>query len=153
MQREKKLPAVRYNIEIKSTPDGDGIYHPAPKEFVAKVLEVVKAGGIMDRTTVQAFDVRALQEAKAQAPSIPVAFLLSETKGFEKDLEKLGFTPEIYSPYFRLVNAEMVENCRANGIRIIPWTVNDENDMNDLLELGVDGIITDYPDIALTLKL
>ncbi len=151
--KTKELPAVRYNIEIKSTPDGDGIYHPAPKEFVAKVLEVVKAGGIMDRTTVQAFDVRALQEAKAQAPSIPVAFLLSETKGFEKDLEKLGFTPEIYSPYFRLVNAEMVENCRANGISIIPWTVNDENDMNDLLELGVDGIITDYPDIALTLKL
>ena len=151
--KAKELPAVRYNIEIKSTPDGDGIYHPAPKEFVAKVLEVVKAGGIMDRTTIQAFDVRALQEAKAQAPSIPVAFLLSETKGFEKDLEKLGFTPEIYSPYFRLVNAEMVENCRANGISIIPWTVNDENDMNDLLELGVDGIITDYPDIALTLKL
>jgi glycerophosphoryl diester phosphodiesterase len=82
-----------------------------------------------------------------------VALLISETKGFDQDLEDLGFTPEIYSPNFRLVNSEMVQNCRSNNIRIIPWTVNEERDMQVMLELGVDGIITDYPDMALTLKL
>lgn len=151
--KEKSLPAVSYNIEIKSTPEGDDIFHPAPKEFVAKVLEVITKGGIANRTIIQAFDVRALQAAKAAAPSIPVALLISETKGFDQDLEDLGFTPEIYSPNFRLVNSEMVQNCRSNNIRIIPWTVNEERDMQVMLELGVDGIITDYPDMALTLKL
>lgn len=148
-----ELPPVWYNIEIKSTPDGDGIFHPEPKEFAALVLDVVQKGGIAERTIIQSFDVRALREVKTASPSIPVALLLAETDGFEKDLEKLGFTPEIYSPYYRLVNERMVQNCHANGIRIVPWTVNDEDDMVDLLELGVDGIITDYPDIALTLKL
>ena len=151
--KAKSLPAVSYNIEIKSTPEGDDIFHPAPKEFVAKVLEVITKGGIANRTIIQAFDVRALQAAKAAAPSIPVALLISETKGFDQDLEDLGFTPEIYSPNFRLVNSEMVQNCRSNNIRIIPWTVNEERDMQVMLELGVDGIITDYPDMALTLKL
>jgi glycerophosphoryl diester phosphodiesterase len=148
-----EMEQVWYNIEIKSTLDGDGIFHPEPKEFVALVLDVVRKGGIAERTIIQSFDVRALREAKAAAPSIPVALLLAETEGFEKDLEKLGFTPEIYSPYYRLVDERMVQNCHANGIRIVPWTVNDEDDMVLLLELGVDGIITDYPDVAITLKL
>lgn len=150
---EKELPAVWYNIEIKSTPDGDGAFHPAPKEFVRVVLDVVKAGGISERTIIQSFDVRALQQLKEQAPNIPVALLIADSKGFERDLEELGFVPEIYSPHFKLVNNAMVRNCRDNGIRIIPWTVNEEDDMIELLEMGVDGIITDYPDLALTLKM
>ena len=82
-----------------------------------------------------------------------MALLVSETDGFEKDLERLGFTPEIYSPNFRLVNEGLVRSCHQNGIQLIPWTVNEEEDMVDMLELGVDGIITDYPDVALTLKM
>lgn len=150
---EVELDPVWYNIEIKSTPDGDGIFHPEPKEFAALVLDVVRKGGIAERTIIQSFDVRALREVKAADPSMPVALLLSETEGFERDLENLGFVPEIYSPYYRIVDRQMVENCHANNIRIIPWTVNDEDDMVELLEMGVDGLITDYPDIALTLKL
>ncbi len=150
---EVGLDPVWYSIEVKSTPDGDGIFHPEPKAFVALVLDVVNKAGISDRTVIQSFDVRALREVKSASPSIPVALLLSETNGFEKDLETLGFVPDMYSPYFRLVDEDMVRNCKANGIRIIPWTVNEEEDMTDLLELGVDGLITDYPDVALTLKL
>ncbi|MBL4585457.1 MAG: hypothetical protein JKX84_00150 [Flavobacteriales bacterium] len=52
-----------------------------------------------------------------------------------------------------MVNEQLVRACHKNGIRLIPWTVNGEEDMVRLLNLGVDGIITDYPDIALTLKL
>lgn len=149
----EELTPVWYNIEVKSTLETDNEFHPEPKEFVALVLDVVRKGGIADRTIIQSFDVRALRELKAAAPAIPVALLLAETEGFEKDLEKLGFTPEIYSPYYRLVDERMIENCHANGIRIVPWTVNDEDEMVNLLEMGVDGIITDYPDVALTLKL
>jgi glycerophosphoryl diester phosphodiesterase len=148
-----EVEPVNYNIEIKSTPEGDNIYHPEPKEFCELVLEQLKAGGIKERTTIQSFDVRALQAMKQLDSSIPVALLISETDGFEKDLEKLGFTPEIYSPNYHLVNQNLIRSCHQNGIKIIPWTVNEEEDMVQLLELGVDGIITDYPDVALTLKL
>lgn len=148
-----ELPNLKYNIEIKSTPETDDIFHPKPTEFCRLVLKVIQEAKVLDRTTIQSFDVRALQEMKLLAPSIPVALLISETDGFEKDLEKLGFTPEIYSPNFHLVNETLVRACHQNGIKIIPWTVNEEEDMVELLELGVDGLITDYPDVALTLKM
>lgn len=148
-----ELDPVKYNIEIKSTPEGDGIYHPSPDEFAQLVYDEIVAFEIVDRTIIQAFDVRALQAMKQIDSSIPVALLIYETQGFEKDLERLGFTPEIYSPYFKLVDQELVTNCHQNGIKLIPWTVNEEDEMIEMLELGVDGLITDYPDIALTLKL
>ncbi|MCF8258979.1 MAG: glycerophosphodiester phosphodiesterase [Flavobacteriales bacterium] len=151
--KKMELGPVWYNIEVKSTPDGDGLFHPEPKTYVALVLDVVRKGGIGDRTIIQSFDVRALREAKTADRTIPVALLISETEGFEKDLETLGFIPEIYSPYYRLVDEQMIKNCHSNGIRIIPWTVNEEDQMVHLLEMGVDGLITDYPDVALTLKL
>lgn len=151
--RDKQLPPVFYSIEVKSTPDGDNEFHPEPSTFVRLVMHEIQKAGIKERVVIQSFDVRALKELKEQSPSTPVAYLLSETEGFERDLERLGFVPEIYSPYFKLVDELMVQNCHTNGIRIIPWTVNDEDDMMELLELGVDGLITDYPDLALTLKL
>ncbi len=148
-----EVEPLHYNIEIKSQPATDGRFHPAPEEFAELVLDQVRRGGIQGRTIIQSFDVRALQQVKEMDPSIPVALLISESTGFEKDLERLGFTPEIYSPNFHLVNEQLVRSCHLNSIRLIPWTVNEEEDMVRLLELGVDGLITDYPDVALTLKL
>jgi len=148
-----ELPPVNYNIEIKSNPDDDNIFHPEPATYVKLVYDEMVRSGIRDRTTVQSFDVRALQAMKQLDSSVPVSLLVYESNGFENDLEKLGFTPEVYSPYFKLVDKELVRSCKQNGIRLIPWTVNEEEDMVRLIELGVDGIITDYPDIALTLKM
>jgi glycerophosphoryl diester phosphodiesterase len=148
-----ELEPVKYNIEIKSTPEGDGVYHPEPQEFAQLVYDQIVKSGIKDRTIIQAFDVRALQTMKQVDSSIPVALLVYESKGFENDLENLGFTPETYSPYYKLVDEALVKSCKQNGIQLIPWTVNEEEDMVELLELGVDGLITDYPDIALTLKM
>lgn len=148
-----ELDPIKYNIEIKSTPEGDGKYHPEPEEFAQLVYDQISSSGIKERTTIQAFDVRALQTMKQIDSSIPVALLIYETQGFEKDLESLGFTPEIYSPYYKLVDEALVLSCKQNGIKLIPWTVNEEEDMVDLLRLGVDGLITDYPDMALILKM
>ena len=64
-------------------------------------------------------------------------------------METLGFTPAIYSPNFNLVNNELVEKCHAKNMLIIPWTVNDENKMHELKNMGVDGLISDYPDKAI----
>ncbi|MFM1874777.1 MAG: hypothetical protein RL266_514 [Bacteroidota bacterium] len=147
------LEPVFYNIEIKSTPDGDEIFHPVPEEFCKLVLDQINASGIHDRAIIQSFDVRSLNAMKRLDPSVPVALLIAQSQGFERDLEELGFTPDIYSPNFRLVDEKLVNSCHQNGIKLIPWTVNEEEDMVRLLELGVDGLITDFPDVALTLKM
>ena len=71
---------------------------------------------------------------------------LSRIEILEKNLELLGFTPDIYSPYFLLCTPALVTSLREQNIRLIPWTVNETKEMERLIEMGVDGIITDYPD-------
>ena len=64
---------------------------------------------------------------------------------FEESIADLGFTPTYYSPYYVLVGKGLVDRCHAAGVKIIPWTVNTAKDMRYLIGLGVDGLITDYP--------
>jgi glycerophosphoryl diester phosphodiesterase len=61
-------------------------------------------------------------------------------------LEELGYIPEMYSPHYSIVTPALVKACHDKGIRIIPWTVNTVAEMKNLKNMGVDGIITDYPD-------
>ena len=60
-------------------------------------------------------------------------------------MKSLSFKPEIYSPYFKLISKKTVKKCHKLGIRIIPWTVNKPADIKKIKEMGVDGMITDYP--------
>ncbi len=82
-----------------------------------------------------------------QAPDITLALLIENMQGFDANLEKLGFVPTIYSPYYQLVSKKLVRKCHAKNIKLIPWTVNDVASMRGLIRLGVDGIITDYPNL------
>ena len=81
------------------------------------------------------------------------ALLIDPTydQGVEGNLELLGFTPEVYSPYYELVDAALVDAVHTRSMLLIPWTINDVGTMRALLALGVDGLITDYPDRALPL--
>jgi len=140
-----KRPNIRWNIEIKSQPEWDGVRHPPIEEFARLVIAELKALGIEKNAAVQSFDVRALQAMHRQAPEIHLAFLIENVRSFDFNLEKLGFTPAIYSPYYQLVSKKLVRKCHAQNIKLIPWTVNDVPAMRGLIHLGVDGIITDYP--------
>ncbi len=71
--------------------------------------------------------------------------LIENLRGFDANLKNLGFTPAIYSPYYQLVSKKLVRKCHAQNMKLIPWTVNDAASMKGLIRLGVDGIITDYP--------
>lgn len=144
--KEHDRPPVQYNIETKSAESGDGVFHPAPAEFVTLLLEVIQTKGIEDRTTVQSFDVRTLQEAKRLAPTLRQALLVENRRGVKKNIEALGYTPEVYSPYYRLVDKALRKYTREQGMQLIPWTVNKPKDIREMLQLGVDGIISDYPD-------
>jgi len=144
-----KLPAVRYNIETKSNMGFDGIFHPEPAKFVELVLAVVREENITEQTIIQSFDHRTLQEVRAQAPSIKTSLLIENSQRPLFNFIQLGFEPSIYSPDHNLVTDSLVQYLHLKNIALIPWTINDPVDMNKYIEMGVDGIITDYPEILL----
>ncbi|MDB5284205.1 MAG: glycerophosphodiester phosphodiesterase [Bacteroidota bacterium] len=144
--QEHHLPPVRYNIETKSTVGGDNLYHPKPKEFTQKFYDVIKQKGVIKKCILQSFDVRTLQEMKKIDSTVTTAYLVENLDGLKKNLDKLGFTPDIYSPNYMLVNRKLVKACHKLNIKILPWTVNDEKKMVHFKKIGVDGLISDYPD-------
>jgi glycerophosphoryl diester phosphodiesterase len=97
---------------------------------------------------VQSFDVRTLQELKKLPRKFPLALLVMNKDGVEENIGKLGFYPDTYSPHFSLVDEATVQYCRQNGMKIIPWTVNETSDMEKMKTLELDGVITDYPNRA-----
>lgn len=143
------LPPVYYNIETKSTVERTGIYHPEPKTFVALLMGVIEEKNIGSQCIIQSFDIRTLQEMHQSFPKIQTALLIESNKDYKAALAELAYQPEIYSPHHKLVNADLVAYLKQQNIRLIPWTINNKKRMQDLIDLGVDGIITDYPDRAL----
>lgn len=138
-----------YNIETKIQPQTDNVYHPEPQEFVDLMMAVILEKKIQNRVIVQSFDSRSLQYLHQKYPSIKTALLVEafDKKSFEKQIEDLGFTPTIYSPAQELVDLNLVQECRSKMIKLIPWTVNDLETIRRFVALGVDGIITDYPNL------
>jgi glycerophosphoryl diester phosphodiesterase len=112
-------------------------------------MAVILEKKIQNRVIVQSFDSRSLQYLHQKYPSIKTALLVEafDKKSFEKQIEDLGFTPTIYSPAQELVDLNLVQECRSKKIKLIPWTVNDLETIRRFVALGVDGIITDYPNL------
>lgn len=146
-EKGQQLPF--FNIEIKSEEKYDGIYHPDINTFTQLVIDQVKLLDIEEKTCIQSFDLRALQITKEIAPELTTALLIMNRKSPEKNIAELGFKPDIYSCYFKLVNGELIDYCSQEDIKVIPWTVNTASDMKAMIEIGVDGIISDYPDLLL----
>lgn len=146
--RSNKLPLVKYNIEIKSSVDGDGIYHPSPPEFASLVMAEIVRFKMHDRVKVQSFDIRPLQEVRKRWPRVKIALLVGNMDGIAKSIERLGFDPDTYSPHFSLVDQATVDLCRERKIKLVPWTVNEIADLEKMRRFPIDGIITDFPDRA-----
>ena len=142
---------VFYSIETKAKPEWDGIYHPDPETFARLLLEEIEAAGVGERTIVQSFDVRTLRSMKRLAPSLRLSLLAErkQVRDIDGNVTLLGFEPDIYSPHHAPVDAVLVERAHEKGMDVIPWTVNDALRMKELVEMGADGVITDYPDVAL----
>lgn len=139
---------VDYNIEIKSDEEGDNKFHPSPQEFSDLVYDFLDQYLSWDRIVIQSFDFRVLKYWHEKHPEVRLAALVENLKSVDHNLDALGFTPAIYSPYFKLLSREKVEYLHHKKIRVIPWTVNEIKDMLALKGMGVDGFITDYPDRA-----
>ncbi len=146
-------PPPRYNIETKARPDWDGVFTPDPETFTRLLYDVLVETGVKDRATLQSFDVRTLQAGRRLDPSWHLALLVEqeEDRGLEANLDVLGFLPEVYSPDSQLVDEALVAAAHAKGLLVIPWTVNTMDEMQRLKALGIDGVITDYPDLGVQL--
>jgi glycerophosphoryl diester phosphodiesterase len=145
------LKPVYYNLEIKSSPAGDGVAHPAINEFTKLVMDVLNKKKVAKRVTIQSFDIRPLQLLHQTYPKQVLSYLTGTKETFENAIKKLGFNPNIISPYYTSIDSDFVEQAHMAKVQVLPWTVNDEASMKKMAELKVDGIISDYPDKLVTL--
>jgi glycerophosphoryl diester phosphodiesterase len=138
-----------YNIETKTEPQTDGVFHPEPKEFVELLMKIILQKKIENRVIIQSFDRRTLQYLHQKYPTITTALLVEDfdKKEFKKQIANLGFLPSIYSPAQELVTQELIQECHQKNVKLSPWTVNDPKKIKEFIAMGVDGIISDYPNL------
>jgi len=148
MTREKR-PYPFFNIEINTNPATDNIFNPAPGEFVELVMQVVMRNDMKKQVIIQSADMRTLQYLHKTYPKIKTSLLVNagDRNSFRKQLTDLGFEPTIYSPEQALVTSNLISACHEKNIKIIPWTINDKAKIESLRAMGVDGVITDYPNL------
>jgi len=174
LARDARSPGgapVRFNIETKVTPGAD-VPTADPATFAREVVAAGLSAQMGDRMTVQSFDWRTLVEVKRLAPQIATVCLTIESSGMNTvRLGADGASPwhaglkaaehgnsvvrlakaagcSAWSPFWRNVTAEQIAEAHALGLKVVPWTVNEPDEMARLAALGVDGLITDYPDRA-----
>lgn len=161
--RRLRADQVRFSIELKRNPERPH-ESPTPEAFVQAVVAVIRAHGMAGRTHLQSFDWGVLKTAQALAPDLPLSFLTIQrprannlesgvwTAGTQlaqfKDAPAMVAAAggRLWSPNFNDVTQRLLERAREEGLRVIPWTVNEASDMERLIDWGVDGIITDHPD-------
>ena len=152
--RQHHIHPPQYNIETKSMPASDGIYHPAPDVFVETLIQVILQKNITNRVIIQSFDFRTLRYLHQHYPQFKTAMLIEDfdKRNFKDQLLDVGFTPTIYSPEASLATKERIEECHQVKMKVIPWTVDDPALMKQLIKDGVDGIISDYPNLFSIVK-
>jgi glycerophosphoryl diester phosphodiesterase len=136
------LPA-RFNIETKVSAAAPHETLP-PEPFALALIAEVRHAGAAARTTVQSFDWRTLKVVEREAPEIATAYLTDRDAAGPQEVHAAG--GRIWSPDFTTLTREKVAAARSLGLKLIPWTVNQPADIARVLDLGVDGIISDYPD-------
>jgi glycerophosphoryl diester phosphodiesterase len=159
---------VRFNIETKVSPLAPD-QTTTPEDFARKLVAAVRAGGMAGRTVIQSFDWRTLQVVQQEAPDIPTVYLSAQQsftdniRAHERDSPwSAGFHVSrfggsipravkatggaVWSPYYREATRDNVREAQALGLKVVVWTVNTEANIREMIELGVDGIISDYPD-------
>lgn len=155
--RLNNLPKVHYNIEIKSEEGEYGISQPKTvKEFSDLVYKEIIKQISPERVILQSFDFDVLkywhlQMEEGKYKKVRLSALV-ENEMVDNTLEKLGFNPDIFSPYYKNLIKRRVDMCHAKGIKVVPWTVNEMVNMNEIKSLGVDGLITDYPNRFFEMK-
>jgi glycerophosphoryl diester phosphodiesterase len=147
-----KNPDVRFNIEIKSRAEWKGEYQP--ETILLYVDAVVNELSALpySQYNLQSFDTAILYDLATRYPNIRLAYLIEEQELSPSSAQDLGIDLYAISPHFGLLNPGLVKEYQMQGLKVIPWTVNEIPDMKKVIDWGVDGIITDYPDRLLAIE-
>jgi glycerophosphoryl diester phosphodiesterase len=150
-EQRRRARRVVFDLELKRVP-----YHPevigdtfdgeAPGLLEWRVAEAIRAAGVEARTRVRSFDHRCVRAVKQAAPDLTGAVLIAETAPVDPAALAKAAGADTYCPDYRFLDAAQVRACHAAGVRVLPWTVNEAADWRRLIDMGVDGITTDYPD-------
>ena len=133
---------IKFNVEIKTNPDLDTDSEVI--EFANKLISIFKQYNISDRIIIQSFDNRALIAVKNTDPTIRLSLLIEDP---EIDMIKLAkkINVDIISPEYVLINKESVKQMHDNGFSVLPWTINSIKNLQEMIDMNVDGIISDNP--------
>ena len=166
--KEPEFEDVWLNLEIKSTPEAPENTPPLP-DLVSSVLQTLIDQQVTDRVFIQSFDWRVLSELQRQMPDMPRSYLSYDHREHPTMVVNIyegsiwmdgvslaahdGALPQaiaslggqIWSPYFKDITPARLAQAHEAGLIVNAWTVNDTRDIHRMIELGVDGIITDYP--------
>ncbi len=160
--------ALRFNIETKITPEQPRLT-PSPEVFARALIGLIRREGLESRVTIQSFDWRTLQVVQREAPRIATVYLTAQqawldnirardvsspwTAGFHvsnhggsvaRMVKAAGGA--VWSPHFAELTREQLQEAQQLGLKVVVWTVNDPADIKRMIDWGVDGIISDYPD-------
>lgn len=164
---------VKFAIETKITPTHPE-YTPSPQRMVELLLREIRDAGVGDRVQIQSFDWRTLQLVQQLRPGTPTVYLTMQQPGFNNvsdpggqdspwtagfQIKQHDSVPKMikaaggthWSSYWSDLNEQSVREAQRLGIKVIAWTVNEREAMNQMLDLGVDGLVTDRPDLAIKL--
>jgi glycerophosphoryl diester phosphodiesterase len=170
-----KSTSVQFNIETKISPEKP-TETVSPEVFVDKLLAVVQAHGMAQRVVIQSFDWRTLALVQQRAPGIRTAYLTAQQSWTDNIKPKNAQSPRwtsamryedhsdvpsmvkaagghIWSPYFADITPALVHKAQSLGLLVVPWTVNETKDLHGVVDMGVNGLISDYPDRARTVLL
>ena len=161
---------VKFAIETKITPQRPD-QTPDPERFVQLLLQEIKEHGMSERVQILSFDWRTLQAVQKTAPGMPTVYITAQlaaldnlgikagqpsawTAGFQH--AQHGSVPQMikaaggthWSSFWRELDAQKVREAQSLGLKVLAWTVNDRQSMGQMLDLGVDGLVTDRPDMA-----
>lgn len=166
LARHARNDKVRFSIEAKLSPETPDETLP-PEEFARAVVKVIRANGMERRTMVQSFDWRALAVIQREAPEIETAHLTAQREWMDNigaghqeaspwtgGILYQGSIPKMvkaaggrtWSPFYGDLDEASLKEAKSLGLRVVPWTVNDRAQMEQLIDAGADGLITDYPD-------
>jgi len=169
LARKSGNETMRFNIETKISPLEPGLT-TTPEDFARKLVAAIRAGGMSRRTTIQSFDWRTLAVVRKEAPEIATVYLTVQ-KGFMDNIQADkpasqwtaghrardhgGSVPRmvkaaggaVWSPYYAEITREQVKEAQSLGLKVVVWTANDPADMRRMIEWGVDGVISDRPDL------
>ena len=161
---------VKFAIETKITPLRSD-QTPTPERFVELLLREVDGAGVADRVQVLSFDWRTLRRLQQVRPGMPTVYLTAQlqtldnlqirsggdspwTAGFQH--REHGSVPKLiraaggthWSSFWRELDAAKVREAQSLGLKVLAWTVNDRDSMLRMLDFGVDGLVTDRPDLG-----